>query len=228
MAEFREAAFISHALATLRSLFDLIDKDGSGFINRDELEELLKTIGRTGMEIRQALTSMDANADGRCSFSEFARWFQNDVLGHADPLNTANAFKRCERVVFAVREANRRVAAEILKDKRELAKVNVAMSKITPRIAEIGKDAALKKQELALLRQQMAKIQNEHKELILQVKQVSPRGRRIKDLGNLQKLPGRPDYLKTPRSPRATHFTQKMHKESNNVLHDIRTHTPGT
>jgi calcium-binding protein CML len=54
-------------------LFKKYDKDASGTIEPNELEELLKSIGYTG-SMESALKTLDKDGNNKISFSEFLQW----------------------------------------------------------------------------------------------------------------------------------------------------------
>lgn len=57
----------------LRKAFALFDRDGTGSIDRDELEQCLHAVGihPTPAEMDVLYTSMDTNQDGKIDFAEF-------------------------------------------------------------------------------------------------------------------------------------------------------------
>lgn len=61
--------------AELFEAFQLFDKDASGFIDRDELGELMKALGLelSAAELNDMYTEMDPSGDGRIDFKEFAQ-----------------------------------------------------------------------------------------------------------------------------------------------------------
>lgn len=63
----------------LRGVFDAFDRDGSGFIERDEFDLLCYQAGApaealTPTALQAAFDAIDVSADGRVSFDEFFRW----------------------------------------------------------------------------------------------------------------------------------------------------------
>ncbi|PAA51174.1 hypothetical protein BOX15_Mlig032719g1 [Macrostomum lignano] len=61
-----------------KTVFDSFDKDGSGFIEADELPKVLEEIGSTTKYNRSNFENWirehDSDADGRVSYSEFLNW----------------------------------------------------------------------------------------------------------------------------------------------------------
>lgn len=57
----------------LQSAFKMFDKDGSGFISKDEIKEILG-FGKTLSEeaVNEIIHQVDANGDGEISFEEFS------------------------------------------------------------------------------------------------------------------------------------------------------------
>ena len=59
----------------LRSTFDQFDKDKSGAIDKKELRESLKKLGKfCELEISAILTEADVDKSGTISFSEFSKY----------------------------------------------------------------------------------------------------------------------------------------------------------
>jgi Ca2+-binding EF-hand superfamily protein len=55
--------------------FQVFDKDGDGFINRQELKTILRSLGQnpTDDDIEQLMQTVDNGHDGRISFDEFIK-----------------------------------------------------------------------------------------------------------------------------------------------------------
>ena len=62
----------------VKKLFDLVDKDGSGYIDRKELETLLKSINKkfSREEISNGFARIDTDLSGRIEFNEFYEWYK--------------------------------------------------------------------------------------------------------------------------------------------------------
>lgn len=77
----------------LKAIFDIIDNDGSGWIDRDELEMLGKAINPnfTRAKLNVLLARIDDNMDGKIVFEEFAKFFRADGVMMQDHQLTASA-----------------------------------------------------------------------------------------------------------------------------------------
>mmetsp|Transcript_3837 Transcript_3837/g.5026 ORF Transcript_3837/g.5026 Transcript_3837/m.5026 type:complete len:329 (+) Transcript_3837:42-1028(+) len=64
----------------VKKMFDLIDKDGSGYIDRKELETLLKSLNKTFThdEVNEGFARVDVDLSGRIDFDEFYGWYKNE------------------------------------------------------------------------------------------------------------------------------------------------------
>jgi Ca2+-binding EF-hand superfamily protein len=62
----------------VKKMFDLVDKDGSGYIDRKELETLMKSLNKTfsSQEINEGFARIDVDLSGRIEFSEFYEWYK--------------------------------------------------------------------------------------------------------------------------------------------------------
>jgi Ca2+-binding EF-hand superfamily protein len=61
-----------------KDIFDEIDTDGSGYLETDEVRQLLKTLGRKldDRDFRQIMKQIDADGSGRVDRQEFEDWWQ--------------------------------------------------------------------------------------------------------------------------------------------------------
>ena len=61
-----------------KQLFEWLDKDGSGQIDKDELKLMCESLGRTVSDDQAAaaLKTLDKGNDGKLSYSEFMEWFK--------------------------------------------------------------------------------------------------------------------------------------------------------
>ena len=59
-------------------LFSEIDEDGSGTLERDEIDALAKQLGRplSSDELDAAMAEMDADGGGDVDFPEFLEWYK--------------------------------------------------------------------------------------------------------------------------------------------------------
>lgn len=62
----------------LKQIFDMFDKNGDGFITRQELEESLKNIGIfvPAKEVEEMVENLDSNRDGLIDLGEFKGLFE--------------------------------------------------------------------------------------------------------------------------------------------------------
>ena len=68
---------------TLREAFKMLDKDGSGCIDKDELRDLLRNFSAAGEtlgeeDIEAMIAESDVDGDGQVSFDEFAKVMMKD------------------------------------------------------------------------------------------------------------------------------------------------------
>ena len=66
-----------------KEIFNRFDKDKSGFIEKDELREILITVSKqlnlpilTEKEIEEGLKQLDNNNDGKLQFDEFLKFYE--------------------------------------------------------------------------------------------------------------------------------------------------------
>jgi len=62
----------------VRQAFQVFDKNGDNFINKDEIRMAMNNLGEnvTEAEVNEMLQCMDLNKDGRVSFEEFKKMFE--------------------------------------------------------------------------------------------------------------------------------------------------------
>ena len=79
----------------IRELFLMIDTDGSNTLEREEVEELLRGLGKTLDEtaVDEAMSDMDRDGGGDISFNEFLEWWlaKGSKMGAQGMLNNATA-----------------------------------------------------------------------------------------------------------------------------------------
>lgn len=66
-------------LAAVRETFDTIDTDGSGTLDRSEVEKAVRMLGRylSGTDVDDAMAEMDGDGNGEVSFAEFQTWWES-------------------------------------------------------------------------------------------------------------------------------------------------------
>lgn len=77
--ENKETSLRGTSYRSLQDLFDAIDTDDSGFLDRMEVGELASVLGieLTEDELNVAFSEMDQNGNDRVDFEEFETWFEN-------------------------------------------------------------------------------------------------------------------------------------------------------
>ena len=73
-----EAFFKKYTDKELRVAFQQFDQDGSGYIQANELESIMRKMGRrfNKSQIDNMVKSLDSSGDGKISFDEFVQLFQ--------------------------------------------------------------------------------------------------------------------------------------------------------
>eukprot|EP00750_Incisomonas_marina_P032841 INCI9378.2.p2 GENE.INCI9378.2~~INCI9378.2.p2 ORF type:complete len:355 (-),score=92.88 INCI9378.2:1934-2998(-) len=72
----------------LRGLFDIYDKDGSGFVNEEELAVIMEKVGRDPSQAKQLLHEVDPDHNGKVTFEEFLKILS---LGREQPEDADDA-----------------------------------------------------------------------------------------------------------------------------------------
>ena len=76
-----------HREEHLYTAFQFFDKDNSGYITRDELEQALKEKGMyDAKEIKEIISEADTDNDGRIDYSEFVAMMKKGA-GSTEPTN---------------------------------------------------------------------------------------------------------------------------------------------
>ena len=62
----------------VREVFDAIDSDGNGVLDRDEVAQATAKLQRPlfGRSLDQAMAAMDSDGDGVVTFTEFVEWWE--------------------------------------------------------------------------------------------------------------------------------------------------------
>ncbi len=91
----REAAA---AYQNVEELFNAIDTDGSGFLDRTEVGELASTLGinLSDKELDSAFQQMDLNSNGRVDLDEFESWCKyTNITQHEYCMDDSLTFLAC-------------------------------------------------------------------------------------------------------------------------------------
>lgn len=64
-------------IENFRAIFDMFDRDKSGFVDINDLQTIMKSLGREPQEALELVEGMDLDSDGRLSFEEFLRIMKN-------------------------------------------------------------------------------------------------------------------------------------------------------
>uniref|UniRef100_A0A7S1GDX7 Calmodulin n=1 Tax=Bicosoecida sp. CB-2014 TaxID=1486930 RepID=A0A7S1GDX7_9STRA len=82
-------------LAEFREIFNLVDKDGGGTISKDELLELMETLGINASpeEVELMINEVDEDQSGEIDFEEFVAVMSRKVNSSYTPDQVKAAFK---------------------------------------------------------------------------------------------------------------------------------------
>jgi len=68
---------VSKVVGDVRASFDELDRDKSGYLEKNELVELLKRMGcsASNKNVDEVMEKLDSDGDGKISFDEFSNWY---------------------------------------------------------------------------------------------------------------------------------------------------------
>ena len=68
--------FTSSEIEKLKKAFNFFDTDGNGYLSRDEIANLLRSLGTepTDQNVESIFVSMDENSSNGIDFNSFVRW----------------------------------------------------------------------------------------------------------------------------------------------------------
>merc|ERR1711988_931919 len=95
MAEPEDTGLSEEELSEFREIFNLVDSDGSGEISREELGELISTLGLKASqeELDRMIDEIDKDGDGTIDFNEFCSVMSHRVSQTYTPEEVKHAFK---------------------------------------------------------------------------------------------------------------------------------------
>ena len=64
-------------IENFRCIFDMFDKDKSGFVNIEDLQTIMKSLGRDPDEAQELVEGLQLDTDNRLSFEEFLKIMKN-------------------------------------------------------------------------------------------------------------------------------------------------------
>jgi len=112
---FRPKTFMpgtEQANSRIKDMFDLIDADGSGEIDKEEMAEAAWVIkgdigaeDMTDAELQEAIARMDEDDNGGVDFDEFAAWWRSEVTAAEPQSEKAQAVFGCNAVAYAAKGA---------------------------------------------------------------------------------------------------------------------------
>lgn len=79
----------------INKVFKSFDKDGSGFIDINELSDVSKELGRPldAAELEECMKDLDLNKDNKISLDEFQKWWLSGRQGLSQWMRRLLAFK---------------------------------------------------------------------------------------------------------------------------------------
>jgi hypothetical protein len=202
-SEMREAAFFKNTLKNLRSVFDVVDHDKSGFLDRGEMAEVLKMMGKSGMQIRLWIKTYDIDNNQKITFSEFCTWFKNDMVGKIDPELVIKSMNNCKKEISRWSQGKAKRLRQMGKDKMELKEIDRHMAVINDKVKRIEKQQAglaKKLKERDELKALIAKLTADQALFMAAQRAALPNNRALKATRMRDMVPARPDYLKTGRA----------------------------
>jgi len=69
--------YSNEEIENFRCIFDMFDKEFTGFVNVNDLQTIMKSLGRDPQEAIDLLEEMDFDPNGLMSFEEFLRIMKN-------------------------------------------------------------------------------------------------------------------------------------------------------
>merc|ERR1712166_1476830 len=95
----RHAHLSEEEIAEFREIFNLVDLDKGGTISKDELKQLMNTLGLkpTQEELNQMVDEIDSDGNGEIDFDEFVTVMSRKVNTSYTPAQVKGAFKVFER-----------------------------------------------------------------------------------------------------------------------------------
>eukprot|EP00164_Ancoracysta_twista_P008958 GFYU01013112.1.p1 GENE.GFYU01013112.1~~GFYU01013112.1.p1 ORF type:complete len:158 (+),score=53.99 GFYU01013112.1:62-535(+) len=84
----------------LRGMFDMIDADGSGVIDQEEMKDLLRMLGMeaSASDVEKLLKEADEDQSGTVDFGEFMSIMTKSQAAGVDKFETMHAFRVLKRL----------------------------------------------------------------------------------------------------------------------------------
>jgi len=172
---------------SFKVLFDSVDSDKNGNLNREEMNTFFVMIGRSHLEVNKLFRSLDSNGDGRISFSEFNQWLKEEVISQSFDV------KNCEMsLANATREmtSNARQQAQCVENlgraKEVVAKLEEEEKPLIKKRAALKSAMVLKQKEAEKIKEQLAMMSRSMHETAQLMKKCQPKGKHLSGIALMQ------------------------------------------
>jgi len=184
--ELREAYYSGQA-KNFKELFTACDEDGSGHLDRQEMDRFFRLIGKSHSDTRKMFRDTDTNGDGMISYSEFNDWLKKEVIEQTfDVKHCEQTIGNASREMEGKTAQHLKVVAKVEADKKEIARLTANALPYQQKRAALNVNLIAKQKQAAAMRKQLEMIDKQMHETAALMKKIKPGGKHVSGIALMQ------------------------------------------
>jgi len=172
-----------------KALFESVDVDGSGYLDRAEMSAFFKLLGKQTGEVRKLYRDVDDNGDGKISFSEFTAWMKNEYICAQNPVLGKMGPERVQKEMTKQAANKASHHASIRSQQTAIQKIEAEMAVLRQERQIVVGNLSSRRKEAAKIKQMMMDIDNQMNITKKRLRSTRPNGRHMSAIAASTSLP---------------------------------------